>query len=119
MRELRKHTYEIFVIISTIFASLYIPSSQIVQEHFVRNTDPIDLIIFRFGFPILFGGYCGIDIKEYEKQNIKKYLFQLLMIIVNIGIIYVFWNTTYNISIYNLILCGILSAKFFTIFIKK
>lgn len=108
MSIIKSKQYHILMIINVLFSSSYLWFLKAFREFFEFTANPYIMLFFYLSYPFIWGISTGICVRIYWKDNIKRHLFNWGLLGINILLIFICWKRFYDVSFYNIIICGLL-----------
>lgn len=103
---MKKYEQDLLLALGTIIATVYTVLGRKLENLFFETGNIYIPLLGRWLLPLIWGIFWGISICLLSRLKLKITPVSLLLLVVNGGIIWYLWKTSYEISSYHLMMVG-------------
>lgn len=103
---MKKYEQDLLLALGTIIATVYTVLGRKLENLFFETGNIYIPLLGRWLLPLIWGIFWGISICLLSRLKLKITPVSLLLLVVNGGIIWYIWKTSYEISSYHLMMVG-------------
>lgn len=103
---MKKYEQDLLLALGTIIATVYTVLGRKLENLFFETGNIYIPLLGRWLLPLIWGIFWGISICLLSHLKLKITPVSLLLLVVNGGIIWYLWKTSYEISSYHLMMVG-------------
>ena len=103
---MKKYGQDLLLALGTIIATAYTVLGRKLENLFFETGNIYIPLLGRWLLPLIWGIFWGVSICLLSRLNLKITPVSLLLLVVNGGIIWYLWKTSYEISSYHLMMVG-------------
>lgn len=103
---MKKYEQDLLLALGTIIATVYTVLGRKLENLFFETGNIYIPLLGRWLLPLIWGIFWGVSICLLSRLKLKITPVSLLLLVVNGGIIWYLWKTSYEISSYHLMMLG-------------
>lgn len=103
---MKKYEQDLLLALGTIIATVYTVLGRKLENLFFETGNIYIPLLGRWLLPLIWGIFWGVSICLLSRLKLKITPVSLLLLVVNGGIIWYLWKTSYEISSYHLMMVG-------------
>ena len=103
---MKKYEQDLLLALGTVIATVYTVLGRKLENLFFETGNIYIPLLGRWLLPLIWGIFWGVSICLLSRLKLKITPVSLLLLVVNGGIIWYLWKTSYEISSYHLMMLG-------------